>query len=82
MTSEQLVSLLVAMGAGGVITTIVNYFLNRKAIDFNLFYPTWKEEMERMRTEISYLRQDVVALSKEIHRLGGDPTEVRLWREG
>lgn len=48
--------------------------ISQAAID--LFYPTWKTEMERLHQEIAQLRGLVLALSDEVARLGGDPKRI------
>lgn len=42
----------------------------------NFFYPTWKEEMQRLHSELAQLRAMVERLSDEVRRLGGDPHSI------
>lgn len=79
-----IIPLLTAVIAGGFASEVFRYFTQKKkgardlqVADLSMFYPTWKEEIERLHNEVSLLRRDILALSAEIHRLGGDPLAVR-----
>ena len=68
---------IVSILSGGILTEFFRAYRDRKKADLDLFYPTWKEEIQRMDQELKTLRAQVVALSVELQRLGGDPLAVR-----
>ena len=69
-----------ALTAGGFLSEVFRAWRGRSKADLDLFYPTWKEEMHRLLHEVEELRRDVLSLSAEVHRLGGDPLAVRYGR--
>jgi hypothetical protein len=77
MTTIEVLTVLAAVFTGGLGTEIYRSWRFRKKSDFELFYPTWKEEMNRLHGEIQELRIMVIGLSEEVARLGGDPLAVR-----
>lgn len=76
VSGEFLATIAVAILSGGFAAEVFRSWRDRKRVDLDLFYPTWKEEMARLHEEIAQLRALVLALSGEVARLGGDP--VRL----
>lgn len=76
MTGEILVTSVVALLSGGFVVEVFRAWKDRKRVDLDLFYPTWKEEMTRLHEEIGQLRILVLSLSAEVHRLGGDPVRI------
>lgn len=76
MSGEILVTSLVALLSGGFVVEVFRAWKDRKRVDLDLFYPTWKEEMARLHDEISQLRVIILQLSAEVHRLGGDPVTI------
>ena len=75
-----LVPVLVAVASGGATAELVRWWRGRQRDEVeNLaaFYPTWREEMERLHTELALMRVDIIKLSDEVRRLGGDPMAVR-----
>jgi len=77
MEPSTIATIMAAIVGGGFATEVYRSWRNRKRVDLDLFYPTWKEEMRRLHTELALLRADVIALSAEVHRLGGDPLAIR-----
>lgn len=76
--SPALISTLIAAAlGGGFLTEVFRSFRDRKRLELDLFYPTWKEEMARIHLELESLRQQVTLLSEEVRRLGGDPLAIR-----
>ena len=68
---------LVSALAGGGLGSVVVRRMDQEKVDLDLFYPTWKAEMTRIHEELASLREQVVLLSDEVRRLGGDPLAVR-----
>lgn len=77
MEAQVVATIAVAVLSGGLTAEVFRAYRDRKKSDLDLFYPTWKEEIQRMDREISLLRAQVVALSVELQALGGDPLAVR-----
>lgn len=72
------VSLLVGAGGSIVVVELIKTWRDKDKNQLDLFYPTWKAEMEMLRVEMANLRRLVVALSDELETLGGDPIKVRV----
>lgn len=92
--SLELVSVLAAgVITGGIGLEIVKHFLGSRErerssefAEAQWLYPTIIERLDRQDAEIMKLQAMVLALSKEVHDLGGDPLAVRHrvdmeWRE-
>lgn len=77
MEPTLIVSVVVAVLTGGFATEVIRTIRDRKKSDFEIFYPTWKEEIERLHREIRDLQAMVLGLSSEVQRLGGDPLAIR-----
>lgn len=77
MDAQLVTTVIVAVLSGGLLTEVFRSYRDRKKTDLDLFYPTWKEEIQRMDQEIKMLRAQVVALSVELQHLGGDPLAIR-----
>ena len=76
MNPEIFITSAVALLSGGLLVEIYRSWRDRRRVDLDLFYPTWKEEMQRLQEEIAQLRTLVLALSNELHAYGGDPVRI------
>ena len=75
-----LIPVVVAVLSGGVAGELVRWFRMRQRDEVDnlaAFYPTWRDEMERLHSELALMRVDILKLSAEVRRLGGDPLAVR-----
>ena len=72
-----LATLVAALTAGGFASEVYRSWRDRKRVDLDVFYPTWQAEMERLHIELAQMRAEILLLSAEVHRLGGDPLAVR-----
>jgi len=75
--SFELVAMIIASGLGsGVIVEVFKAWRSKSKDQLDLFYPTWKEEIIRMKLKVEELELIVLALSDEVERMGGNPMKI------